>query len=74
MARFVQDLVIDPPSLLELAGRVVKIEKVSYEPEDLPKHITRYLHSAQRCVNPQCKGKQKCYILQESNCMYTHIG
>lgn len=56
VARFVQDLVIDPPSLLELAGRVVKIEKVSYEPEDLPQHITRYLRSAQRCVNPQCKG------------------
>lgn len=56
VARFVQDLVIDPPSLLELAGRVVKIEKVSYEPEELPKHIVKYLQSAQRCVNPQCKG------------------
>ncbi|WAR05284.1 LRC58-like protein [Mya arenaria] len=28
VARFVQDLSFDPPSLLELAGRVVKIEKV----------------------------------------------
>ncbi|BFZ14318.1 hypothetical protein BsWGS_17357 [Bradybaena similaris] len=54
--RFVQDLVYNPPSLLELAGRVIKIEKVHYSTYDLPLSLTRYLDSAQRCVNPECKG------------------
>lgn len=54
--RFVQDLVYNPPSLLELAGRVVKVEKIRYTYEDLPRNLVRYLDSAQRCVNPQCKG------------------
>ncbi|KAL8600277.1 hypothetical protein ACOMHN_060896 [Nucella lapillus] len=54
--RFVQDLVYNPPSLLELAGRVVKVERVRYGRHDLPRHLLRYLDSAQRCVNPQCKG------------------
>ncbi|XP_076438545.1 leucine-rich repeat-containing protein 58-like [Babylonia areolata] len=54
--RFVQDLVYNPPSLLELSGRVVKIEKIRYTRDDLPLNLIRYLDSAQRCVNPQCKG------------------
>ncbi|CAG5130836.1 unnamed protein product [Candidula unifasciata] len=54
--RFVQDLVYNPPALLELSGRVIKIEKVRYTSEDLPVSLIRYLDSAQRCVNPQCKG------------------
>nr|AYH91784.1 leucine-rich repeat-containing protein 58-like protein [Pomacea canaliculata] len=54
--RFVQDLQYNPPSLLELAGRCVKIEKIRYSYEDLPVHLVRYLDSAQRCVNPNCKG------------------
>ncbi|GFR73898.1 leucine-rich repeat-containing protein [Elysia marginata] len=54
--RFVQDLVYNPPSLLEMAGRVVKIEKVPYTEEDLPRCLRSYLDSAQRCVNPKCKG------------------
>ncbi|CAL1543463.1 unnamed protein product [Lymnaea stagnalis] len=54
--RFVEDLVYNPPSLLELSGRVIKIEKLRYTPEDLPYSLIRYLDSAQRCVNPQCKG------------------
>ncbi|CAG5131249.1 unnamed protein product [Candidula unifasciata] len=54
--RFVQDLVYNPPSLLELAGRVIKIEKVPYASGDLPHSLARYLDSAQRCVNPECKG------------------
>lgn len=52
----VQDLQYNPPSLLELAGRCVKIEKIRYSYEDLPVHLVRYLDSAQRCVNPNCKG------------------
>jgi Leucine-rich repeat (LRR) protein len=54
--RFVQDLLYNPPTLLELAGRVIKIEKVKYTTEDLPTSLVHYLDSAQRCVNPQCKG------------------
>lgn len=57
VVRFVQDLSFDPPSLMELAGRVVKIEKVKYSALDLPRNLVNYLSSAQRCVNPQCKGK-----------------
>ncbi|XP_052806816.1 leucine-rich repeat-containing protein 58-like [Mya arenaria] len=56
VARFVQDLSFDPPSLLELAGRVVKIEKVNYSETDLPSSLASYMNSAQRCVNPKCKG------------------
>ncbi|XP_071095583.1 leucine-rich repeat-containing protein 58-like [Haliotis cracherodii] len=54
--RFVQDLVYNPPTLLELSGRCVKIEKVNYTRLDLPENLIRYLDSAQRCVNPKCKG------------------
>lgn len=56
VVRFVQDLSFDPPSLLELAGRLIKIEKISYSDEDLPKSMLKYLASAERCVNPNCKG------------------
>ncbi|GFO39701.1 leucine-rich repeat-containing protein [Plakobranchus ocellatus] len=54
--RFVEDLVYNPPSLMELAGRVIKIEKIVYTEEDLPRCLVSYLDSAQRCVNPKCKG------------------
>lgn len=53
----------EPPTLLELSGRVVKIEKVKYSKDDLPKNLRKYLESAQRCVNPKCKGKHwKCSV------------
>ena len=42
--------------MLELAGRVIKVEKLRYSREDLPHNLVRYLDSAQRCVNPKCKG------------------
>ena len=56
VVKFVQDMVFEPPSLLELAGRVIKIKKVPYTPEDLPRNLYSYLREAHRCVNPQCKG------------------
>jgi len=56
VARFVQDMIFDPPSLMELAGRVVKIEKVQYSTSDVPADLVKYLSSAQGCVNPNCKG------------------
>ena len=59
VVRFVQDMVIDPPSLLELAGRVIKVKNIHYKPNDLPVNLIDYLDSAQRCVNPKCKGKQR---------------
>jgi len=56
VVRFVQDLAFEPPSLLELAGRVVKNEKVPYEDYGLPSNLAHYLNSAQQCVNPKCQG------------------
>ncbi|XP_061193171.1 leucine-rich repeat-containing protein 58-like [Saccostrea echinata] len=54
--KFVQDMTYEPPTLLELSGRVIKIEKVKYTKNDLPSNLRKYLASAQRCVNPKCKG------------------
>lgn len=54
--RFVQDMTYEPPSLLELAGRTIKIRNLPYSPEDLPGCLVDYLNSANQCVNPKCKG------------------
>lgn len=56
VVRFVRDLAYNPPSLLELAGRVIKSKNVPYEPWDLPQNLTGYLGSAHQCVNPKCQG------------------
>ncbi|KAK3609609.1 hypothetical protein CHS0354_038609 [Potamilus streckersoni] len=56
VVKFVEDLIYDPPTLLELAGRVVKIKKIAYSTNDLPSTVVKYLDAAQRCVNPKCKG------------------
>lgn len=56
VVKFVHDMIHEPPSLLELAGRVIKIEKVNYCEEDLPQNLLRYLDSGQSCVNPKCRG------------------
>ena len=75
-----QDLVYNPPSLLELSGRVVKVEKMRYSREDLPLNLVRYLDSAQRCVNPHCKGRsptcpmQRFFLLPDVTlCQYPHL-
>ena len=66
--KFVQDMVYEPPSLLELAGRIVKIERIKYSKTDLPQNLIKYLHSAQSCVNPKCRGRHKIwYHVQVSN-------
>jgi len=65
VVRFVQDLSFDPPSLLELAGRVIKVEKLPYSATDLPRNLTRYLNSACRCVNPNCKGMNSLNFITE---------
>jgi len=54
--RFVRDLQYNPPSLMELAGRTIKIKKVPYKAVDLPRALVDYLRCAHTCVNPRCKG------------------
>ncbi|XP_078684577.1 leucine-rich repeat-containing protein 58-like [Branchiostoma floridae x Branchiostoma belcheri] len=56
VVRFVRDLTYDPPSMLELAARVVKNQGVAYSPDNLPSTLVQYLDGACRCVNPKCKG------------------
>lgn len=56
VVRFVEDLVWEPPSLKELAGRVVKRHRLTYTEYDLPRCLIEYLASAHQCVNPKCRG------------------
>ncbi|XP_028637109.1 leucine-rich repeat-containing protein 58-like [Grammomys surdaster] len=56
VVRFVRDLTYDPPTLLELAARTIKIRSSSYTPYDLPGNLLRYLSSASNCPNPKCGG------------------
>jgi hypothetical protein len=56
VVRFVSDMTHNPPSLLELAARVVKTIEISYREEDLPRNLIDYLNSGHRCVNSRCKG------------------
>ena len=56
VVRFVRDMVYNPPSLLELAGRCIKVNKMAADEFQLPVQLLRYLRTAQRCVNPKCKG------------------
>lgn len=56
--RFVSDLNFSAPSLLELAGRVVKVnsDRIQYSEETIPKSLVKYLSTAKQCVNPRCSG------------------
>ncbi|EDW00153.1 leucine-rich repeat-containing protein 58 [Drosophila grimshawi] len=56
VVRFVQDMALKPPTLLELAGRIVKASGQRPGPNDLPRTLAEYLNSANCCVNPNCKG------------------
>ncbi|XP_012256134.1 leucine-rich repeat-containing protein 58 [Athalia rosae] len=56
VVRFVSDMTLDPPSLLELAARVIKINDIQYDETDLPRNLNEYLNSGHCCVNPKCKG------------------
>lgn len=56
VVRFVSDMTHNPPSLLELSARSVKINSVPYGERDLPHNLIEYLSSAHHCVNPKCKG------------------
>jgi len=54
--KFARAFDFNPPSLLELSGRAVKITQVPYSPSTLPAPLVSYLDSARSCVNPKCKG------------------
>ena len=54
--KFARDYDFNPPSLLELSGRAIKIFSLPYDDFTLPRDLVTYLDSAQSCVNPKCKG------------------
>lgn len=54
--RFIRDMEIQPASLLEMAARSIKAEKISYNKDDLPKSLQKYLSDSHKCVNPSCNG------------------
>ncbi|KAM3961491.1 uncharacterized protein ACR2FA_004386 [Aphomia sociella] len=56
VVRFVHDMTLQPPSLLELAGRTIKLHEIPIYPGDVPQTLLQYLSAAQCCVNPKCKG------------------
>eukprot|EP00061_Rhincodon_typus_P013230 g39473.t1 len=56
VVRFVKDLIYNPPSLLELAGRIVKSRNLCYSLKDMPANLVTYLDSASKCPNPKCAG------------------
>lgn len=56
VVRFVRDLTYNPPTLLELAGRVIKSKNVPFNSWEVPRHLAAYLGSAHQCVNPKCQG------------------
>ncbi|BES88907.1 Leucine Rich Repeat [Nesidiocoris tenuis] len=54
--RFINDMTHNPASLMELAGRCIKMNNIPYDKRILPGPLLYYLHSAHQCVNPKCKG------------------
>ncbi|XP_068085785.1 leucine-rich repeat-containing protein 58 isoform X2 [Anabrus simplex] len=56
VVQFVSTMQLNPSSLLEHAGRVIKLHNIPYCPEDLPLNLVEYLDSAHHCVNPKCQG------------------
>ncbi|XP_074596241.1 leucine-rich repeat-containing protein 58-like [Brevipalpus obovatus] len=56
VVRFVNDFVHNPPSLLELAGRCIKVNQITCPQDFLPHCLNEYLRTARHCVNPKCKG------------------
>ncbi|KAI6218172.1 hypothetical protein M3Y99_01727500 [Aphelenchoides fujianensis] len=55
ITKFVDDIVLEPPTLKELAARIVKL-RLSAHVHLLPAHLQAYLRTANQCVNPKCKG------------------
>lgn len=57
VARFVKSMTFEVPSLLELAGRSIKLAHLQVPLGYLPTSLEQYLTSASKCVNPRCKGE-----------------
>lgn len=64
VVRFVEEMAFEPPSLLELAGRTIKMKNIPYSEDDLPRSLVTYLNSAQHCVNPKCQGNSCGYVIE----------
>ncbi|KAL1489573.1 hypothetical protein ABEB36_013525 [Hypothenemus hampei] len=56
VVRFVSLITHEPPSLLELSARVIKLYNIEVGRHEIPITLFHYLNSAHRCVNPYCKG------------------
>lgn len=56
VVKFVEELTYAAPSLLELSGRAVKLNHITYSTDNIPASLVTYLDSAQSCVNPRCNG------------------
>ncbi|XP_071441503.1 leucine-rich repeat-containing protein 58 [Hetaerina americana] len=56
VVRFVRDMTHNPPSMLELAARIIKIHSIPYSSEEVPQNVFEYLNGAHYCLNPKCKG------------------
>ncbi|XP_013103188.1 leucine-rich repeat-containing protein 58 [Stomoxys calcitrans] len=56
VVRFVQDMALNPPSLMELSARIVKSNGLEVQTGDAPQTLLEYLSCANCCVNPNCKG------------------
>lgn len=59
VVRFVQDITLNPSSLLELAARTVRSHAIGYGPADIPQRLAEYLQTAHCCVNPKCSGEYR---------------
>ena len=57
VVRFVRDLTYDVPTLKELAGRAIKLHRIAYNDQSLPKSLVEYLNAAKSCLNAKCKGE-----------------
>lgn len=68
VVRFVSDMTHNPPSLLELAARVIMTNNIQYDGESIPRNLVEYLNSGHRCVNSKCKGQ--CLSLIQSSKFY----
>uniref|UniRef100_A0A8C2CDP3 Leucine rich repeat containing 58a n=1 Tax=Cyprinus carpio TaxID=7962 RepID=A0A8C2CDP3_CYPCA len=56
VVRFIKDMTYDPPSLMELAARVIKSQNLPFSSCDLPSNLIHYLNLASECPNPKCAG------------------
>ena len=63
VVRFVQSMTYEVPSLMELAGRTIKLAHIPYNKEFIPSSLDHYLKSANKCVNPRCKGELTLIVL-----------